>query len=468
MLSDEEYKNYLERKGFLSRFGTDNAYIAKVAREYLNCLFPVEKQTKHNVHTVKGGETAIFRNAWGLNQIAFELGALHIEEKDAKDFIPKKDRTDHRHHALDAVTMLYATRGYTQLINTLKANDCDISFIEKKIPAPFSPKRLTESVALKEDWGVWNEQFYLNIENHLKNESHVSIKYDTDKNGELVKGTNFAILGIDKENVILCTKKKIATLDKIESLIKPLFKCEEIEKIDESLKNKLLKLQDYNTEKYNKIMVNVEKAKEMIKDENIKNASEGRKVIEENEKNYIFSALQLTGGKYYKLSRQNINKLFVKRIPSEKGKGFAYDTGRNLCLDLYHNNEGKLCGEIIRKIQGMDNEYVPLYKKQGFELLERIYQGDTFEVDLEYVKKNAFSVKSPFSENERAIVKVDTFTEISGSGGIQIYVTNIYKSIGQKDGSFNLSSMQDRNPRKVVLSSLGYPLYVSRLLKDKK
>lgn len=90
----------------------------------------------------------------------------------------------------------------------------------------------------------------------MRNESHVSIKYDTDKNGELVKGTNFAILGIDKENVILCTKKKIATLDKIESLIKPLFKDEELENIDESLKNKLLKLQNYNTEKYNRIVEN--------------------------------------------------------------------------------------------------------------------------------------------------------------------------------------------------------------------
>ena len=102
-------------------------------------------------------------------------------------------------------------------------------------------------------------------------------------------------------------------------------------------------------------MANIEKAKKIIKDENEMNAAEGRKLIEENEKNYAFRALQLTGGKYYKLSRQNINKLFVKRVPSEKGKGFAYDTGRNLCLDLYHDNEGKLCGEIIRKIQGMDN-----------------------------------------------------------------------------------------------------------------
>ena len=74
LLTDEEYTNYLKNKGFLSRFGTDNAYIAKVAKEYLNCLFPIEKQNRENIHTVKGGETAIYRNAWGLNQIAFELG----------------------------------------------------------------------------------------------------------------------------------------------------------------------------------------------------------------------------------------------------------------------------------------------------------------------------------------------------------------------------------------------------------
>lgn len=467
LLTDEEYTNYLKNKGFLSRFGTDNAYIAKVAKEYLNCLFPLEKQNRQNIHTVKGGETAIYRNAWGLNQIAFELGALHISDKENNEFNPKKDRTDHRHHALDAITMLYATRGYTQLINTLKAQNYDISFIEKKIPAPFNIKNLSVESLSNDNLISCNSLFYTEIECHIKNESHISIKYDTDKNGELIKGTNFGILGIDKENVILCTQKKIINLTNIDSLIKPIFKESELNNLDNNLKEKLLKLEEYNKQKYSIIMDNVEIAKKQLEEENKKNKEEGKKIIEETEKNINFRATQLTRGKYYQLSKQNINKLFIKRIPSEKGKGFAYDTGRNLCLDLYHDSEGKLCGEIIRKINGMNINYTPEYKKQGFELLERIYQGDTLEVDLDTENKT-FSVKTGISHKNRTIVKIDTFTEITGPGRIQIYVTNILKSNGTQDGSFNLNSIQSRNARKVVLSPLGYPTYVSRVIKNKE
>ncbi len=101
------------------------------------------------------------------------------------------------------------------------------------------------------------------------------------------------------------------------------------------------------------------------------------------------------------------------------------------------------------------------------KLLERIYQGDTLEVDLDKENKT-FSVKTGISIQNRTIVKVDTFTEITGPGRIQIYVTNILKSIGIQDGSFNLNSIQSRNVRKIVLSPLGYPTYVSRVIKNKE
>lgn len=212
-------------------------------------------------------------------------------------------------------------------------------------------------------------------------------------------------------------------------------------------------------------MDNVEKAKIQLREENKRNKEEGKKIIEETEKNINFRATQLTKGKYYQLSKQNINKLFIKRIPSEKGKGFAYDTGRNLCLDLYHDSEGKLCGEIIRKVNGMNIDYTPEYKKQGFELLERIYQGDTLEVDLDTENKT-FSVQSPVSNKNRVLLRVDTFTEIKN--GLQIHVSNIFTSMGGQAASFTLGSIQSRNARKIVLSSLGYPTYVSKVIKNKE
>ncbi|MBR3976554.1 MAG: CRISPR-associated protein Csn1 [Bacteroidaceae bacterium] len=67
--------------GFSKRQGVDIGIISRYARMYLHTVF-------NNVHTVKGSTTADFRKMWGL-----------------QDIYAKKERNNHVHHCIDAITI---------------------------------------------------------------------------------------------------------------------------------------------------------------------------------------------------------------------------------------------------------------------------------------------------------------------------------------------------------------------------
>jgi len=68
-------------EGFTNRQGVDIGIIGRYARMYLNSVF-------HKIYIVKGATTADFRKAWGL-----------------QDQYTKKERVNHVHHCIDAITI---------------------------------------------------------------------------------------------------------------------------------------------------------------------------------------------------------------------------------------------------------------------------------------------------------------------------------------------------------------------------
>uniref|UniRef100_UPI0040576D94 type II CRISPR RNA-guided endonuclease Cas9 n=1 Tax=Alistipes sp. TaxID=1872444 RepID=UPI0040576D94 len=68
-------------EGFSNRQGVDIGIIGKYAKMYLETVF-------HGVYTVKGATTADFRKAWGL-----------------QEEYAKKERVNHIHHCIDAITI---------------------------------------------------------------------------------------------------------------------------------------------------------------------------------------------------------------------------------------------------------------------------------------------------------------------------------------------------------------------------
>ena len=138
---------------------------------------------------------------------------------------------------------------------------------------------------------------------------------------------------------------------------------------------------------------------------------------------------------------------------------------------MYHDGTGKLCGEIIRKIDFNQNKD-PNYKKEGYRLFERIYQGDTLEADISKGKISLKNEVGSFQEG-RTFVKVLTFTELKQyfngkKDQITIYFGNLLKANYNKDDSFYISNMQQYNLRKVILTSLGIIKYRSQILKNKE
>lgn len=102
-LSDEELNKLgLKKKdmGFIARQLTDTAYICKASKQYLAAICEPNK-----IWVTPGRLTSMLRHHWGLNRL---IGADDM-----------KDRSDHRHHMIDAFVIGKTTRGLIQQVSTL-------------------------------------------------------------------------------------------------------------------------------------------------------------------------------------------------------------------------------------------------------------------------------------------------------------------------------------------------------------
>lgn len=113
-------------EGFIERDLRNSQYIAKKAREIL------EQMVRVVVPTI-GAITERLREDWQLVNVMQELNwdkydALGLTEsykdKDGRDIYKIKDwtkRNDHRHHAMDALTIAFTTRSIVQYLNNINA-----------------------------------------------------------------------------------------------------------------------------------------------------------------------------------------------------------------------------------------------------------------------------------------------------------------------------------------------------------
>ena len=113
-------------EGFIDRQLRETQYIAKKAKEIL-------LEVSRNVTTTIGSITDKLRDDWELVDVMKELnwekydklGLTHIEEgKKGERLYKIKDwtkRNDHRHHAMDAITVAFTKPAYIQYLNNLNA-----------------------------------------------------------------------------------------------------------------------------------------------------------------------------------------------------------------------------------------------------------------------------------------------------------------------------------------------------------
>ncbi len=106
---------------FISRQLNDTRYISKEAKNYL-------RKICDNINVYPGQMTAKLRHHWGLNSI---IGNLDDEEN------IEKDRTDHRHHAIDALVVACCNVSQLQQLskrNRYRKEEFPKSDLEEPLP----------------------------------------------------------------------------------------------------------------------------------------------------------------------------------------------------------------------------------------------------------------------------------------------------------------------------------------------
>ena len=87
---------------FLDRQLNETQYLSRTARTYLAHLYDEKTEGRQRVRAMPGRMTALLRRGWGLNGMLSESGEAETA---------RKQRDDHRHHAIDAFIVANTTQG---------------------------------------------------------------------------------------------------------------------------------------------------------------------------------------------------------------------------------------------------------------------------------------------------------------------------------------------------------------------
>ena len=118
---------FKEEAGFLPRQLVDTQYLSRLAREYMASLYPDKGEDSSNVWVSPGRLTEMVRRKLGLNELLDDhnIGG------------GKKNRLDHRHHAIDAIVIGIVDRGMLQKIARESGLEGDEGRERIKIPDPW-------------------------------------------------------------------------------------------------------------------------------------------------------------------------------------------------------------------------------------------------------------------------------------------------------------------------------------------
>lgn len=120
--AENAMERYLrDEKDFLARHLNDTAYLSRIAKEYLSAICPPAR-----IWVTPGRLTALLRAKWGLNSI--------LSDTD------RKQRNDHRHHAIDAVVIAVTDRALLKRVADAagRAHDTGLERLLSNMPQPWN------------------------------------------------------------------------------------------------------------------------------------------------------------------------------------------------------------------------------------------------------------------------------------------------------------------------------------------
>lgn len=114
--AESAMEHFEKDSSFISRQLTDNAYLSRMALKYLRSICG-------DIWAVSGGMTKLLRDKWNIDSILKrkigdkEIAHFELKDKDIGEY--KKNRNDHRHHALDASVIALIDRSLVQQISRM-------------------------------------------------------------------------------------------------------------------------------------------------------------------------------------------------------------------------------------------------------------------------------------------------------------------------------------------------------------
>lgn len=378
-----------------NRYLTDTRYVSKLAARYLRVIIDCkeykdykdadEKKVPNRILAVKGSQTAELRNQWGLRALEYDLMGLNvpefspywinkktgevIEDKEkssdlSTDWIKceweEKPRIDHRHHAMDAITIACMNRS---LIQQMAQQD---KLNELVAPLPMttitSPAHFRQTVfeALK----------------RIK----VSHKPDHTPDGEFHEET---------AKVVICknpnVKDALITVY-VRDILQAVTSFKDFNKllVPDSIKDEWNPRIPIDRAKQAKLKEDLENhcelAKAQLDAENEAAVADGGKAIEVSETRIIQRALRIIQDK--KLYKNNSFRCYEsnKSLVFIKKRNLAYIGGNNHCIDFFTKN-GKVGWEVISRFNANQRDFIPQWKKDGAKPIWSIQQRDILELD---------------------------------------------------------------------------------------
>lgn len=402
-----------------TRYLTDTRYVSKMAARYLRAIVD-SKDSEEVIHNrilpIKGAQTAQMRRCWNLQGLEYELMGLDIPryidcspywvEKETGEvfvgtekpnidgqwrFIDKtqnkqwlsKPRIDHRHHAMDAITIACMNRSMIQRMAT-----------EVDLPHQRPPLPLTSISSIGE--------FRRNVIDILK-KVNVSHKPEHSKAGQFHKETGRTVLCVnpdDKKSLITVYSRKILQVvksmkDLNKLLIPDSIKDEWSEHIAEDKAKQAKLVKDFE------LYANT--AEQILIAENEKAVSEGKKEIAITEGRiltkafYIIQEKGLWKGDKFKSYENNSSLVYIPK------HGVAYEGRNNYRVDFYQKN-GKIGWEVIRCFDINQKDFIPQWQQKGGKIIWSIQQGDLLELDTPEEWQS-------YTDKPRCYAKVKKFSE---------------------------------------------------------
>ncbi len=482
-ISKGKYKKLLMSQqnlpdGFIERDLRNSQYIAKKAKQMLQEL------VKEPILSTSGNITDRLREDWDLINVMKELNfpkykALGLTEleirKGNKEVEVIKDwtkRNDHRHHAMDALTVAFTTYNHIQYLNNLNARRdefhkmhkniigienkiiCKDENGKKKFKLPIKnfrsqAKEHIESILIS--FKAKNKVATKNI-NKTKKKVGFHIQETKTPRGQLHKET---VYGKSKQPMPKPIKvSKRITLEQVHNIIHPKIRdivLNHLEKFDNNtlvaFDTKTLKIAPlfYKGEPIKEIHCyeNIYTIRKEVNPDNFKNLKSLSKVIDENIRNILTNRLEkynnnakeafsnieqnpiwLNQEKGIKINRvtisgvSNVEALHEKRnhlgdlILDDKGKPIQSDfvsTGNNHHVAIYRDEKGKLQDKVISFFEAVQRV------NEGLSVIDKTYNQHLGWSFLFTMKQNELFIfpSKDFSPKEYNLYDVNNTNIIS-------------------------------------------------------